>query len=151
LRYWRTAVENISPQDVDLVSAPVGLRDLFTVELIFAGELDLLTKQLMWRLAAFAGNGELGVDGKGIAAERQRFVDRFKLKPSKIGAWLRQIGRDEEWLEETLAMEVAYRGVREAVLNPQARNKQLAVLRMPLTRFEAEVIELESLEAAREA
>ena len=149
--YWRTAVENISPEDVDLVSAPAELRDLFTVELIFAGELDLLTKQLMWRLAAFAANETRDIDEKEIAAEQERFLDRFKLKPSKLGAWLDRIGRDEEWLREALAMEIVYRAVRKTVLNPQARNKQLAMLRMPLTRFEAEVIEVESLDAAREA
>ena len=151
LCYWRTAIENISPEDVDLVSAPVELRDFFTVELIFAGELDLLSKQLMWRLAAFDANEAHDVDAKEIAAEQKRFLDRFELKPSKLGAWLGRIGRDEEWLKETLVLEVAYRAVCETVLNPQARKKQLAVLRMPMTRFEAEVIEVESLDAAREA
>jgi hypothetical protein len=151
LRYWRTAVENISPRDIDLTSAPVELRDLFTIELIVSGELDLLTKQLMWRLAAVAGNGEQGVDEMGIAAERQRFTERLKLKPSKVGTWLDQFGRDEAWLEQMLAMEAAYRRICETVLNPQSRNKQLALLRMSLMRFEAEAIEVESLDAAREA
>src|SRR5205807_8531668 len=150
LRYWRAAVEDISPEDVDLVSAPTELRDLFMVELIIAGELDLLIKKLMWRLAAFAANEAQSVDEKEIAAEQERFLDRFKLKPSKLGSWLDRIGRDEEWLREALAMEIVYGAVRKTVLNPQARNKQLAMLRMPLTRFEAEVIEVESLDAARE-
>src|SRR2546430_332427 len=77
LRYWGTAVESISPPDVDLVSAPTELRDLFMVELIIAGELDLLIKKLMWRLAAFAANEAQDVDAKEIAAEQQRVLDRF--------------------------------------------------------------------------
>src|SRR2546423_9394659 len=50
-----------------------------------------------------------------------------------------------------LAMEAAYRGRCEMVLTPQTRKKELATLRLPLTRFAAEVIEVESRDAAKEA
>ena len=148
-KYWRTAVEDVSVQEADLVSADARLRELFTIELIFAGELDRLAKQLMWRLAALAANAQVEEDA--IATERQRFLDRIKIKPASLDAWLRNIDRKEEWLTEMLAMEVAYRGVCEAALTPHARQKQLALLRMPLALFEAEAIQLESLDAAKEA
>jgi hypothetical protein len=149
-RYWRTAIENVSSSIVDLVSAPEQLRELFTDELIFSGELDVLAKELMWRLAAVASGGG-DVDQKQIATERHQFLNRFNLKLSKTKEWLDRIGRDEEWLNATMVMEAAYRRMRESLLSPGARKKQLALLRMPLTRFEAEVIELESLDAAKEA
>ena len=151
-RHWRTALEeNISPENVDFVSASPELRQLFTTELIFDGELNVLSKQLMWRLAARAANGEDSVDPKEIVTERQQFLDQNKIKAAKLSAWLARIDRDEDWLQETAAMEAVFRRIRERVLNSQARKKQLAMLRMQLTRFEAEVIEVESLDAAREA
>jgi hypothetical protein len=151
-QYWRSALdERIVPDTVDFVSAPAELRQLFIAALMFSGELDRLSEQLMWRLAALAANGQDDVDPERIGVERQQFINRNRIKPSELGDWLGRIGRDEEWLEETLAMEAAYRRVCETVLNPQARKKQLAMLRLPLTQFEAEVIEVESRDAAREA
>jgi hypothetical protein len=110
-----------------------------------------LNTRLMWRLAAVAATEQSVVDPKRIAVERQQFIDRNKITVSRLSEWLGRIGRDKQWLEEALALEAAYHRVCETVLNPQARKKQLAMLRMPLTQFEAEVIEVESRDAAREA
>ena len=157
-QYWQTELrEKISPVragravDVDLSSAPDALRHLFITDLIFSDELDRLTQQLTWRLAALAENGRAQTDSKEITREREEFLERHKIKPPKIADWLGQIDRDEEWLEEILAMEAAYRKSRETVLNSHAQKKQLAMLRVPLTQFEAEVIEVESRDAAKEA
>lgn len=151
-RHWRGALEeHIAPTEPDLVSAPAELRHLFTAELMFEDQLEVLTKRLMRRLAAHAATGADGIDPKEIAAERRQFFERNKISASKLGAWLDQIERDEQWLEETAIMEVLYRRSCESVLNLQARKKQLAMLRIPLTRFETEVIEVESLDAAKEA
>ena len=66
-------------------------------------------------------------------------------------AWLERLGRDEEWLREALALEAIYRRSLDSLLSRQAREHQIAALRLPLTRFEVETIELDSLDAAREA
>src|SRR5438270_14079412 len=50
-----------------------------------------------------------------------------------------------------VAMEAVYRRRCDTLLVPQARQRELATLRLPLTRFETEVIELESRDAAQEA
>jgi hypothetical protein len=50
-----------------------------------------------------------------------------------------------------LAMEAAYRRRCKTLLVPEARQRELARLRLPLTRIETEVIELESRDAAQEA
>jgi len=151
-RCWRSALdEEIEPEEVDLTSASPELRELFTAELILSGDLEVLTTHLMWRLAAVAASVKEDVDPETIAAERQVFLDRNKIATAELRNWLTRIGRDAQWFEEMLAMEVAYHRRCEALLNPQARKKELAILRMPLTRFEAEVIELESRDAAKEA
>jgi hypothetical protein len=148
-KYWRTAIEDAKGDDVDLVSADDELRDLFTIELIFAGELDRQAKQFMWRLAAHAANPQ--TDAGAIEAEKQKFFERVLIKPAKASSWLKDIGRDEQWLNEMCALEAAYRSVCDQLLTPLARQKQLALQRMPLTHFSAEAIQVESLDAAKEA
>jgi len=59
--------------------------------------------------------------------------------------------RDTSWLDQQLRMESEYRRRSDSLLTPQARQRELTALRLPLTRFEAEVIELESRDAAQEA
>jgi hypothetical protein len=150
-QYWGSSLEEkIEPEDVDFVSAPPKLHDLFTADLIFSGELDRLITGLTWRLAALAAK-ENDAESAKIDAERRTFLGRTKSAKSNLSDWLAQIGRGEKWLEEMLTMEVAYRSLCEKLLTSEARKKQLSMLRMPLTQFEAEVIEVESTDAAKEA
>ncbi|HEX4638695.1 MAG TPA: hypothetical protein VH170_04340 [Chthoniobacterales bacterium] len=148
-KYWRSAVEGAAADDVDLVSADEELRDLFTIELIFASEVDRLAKQLMWRLAARAANDQ--TPKELVDSEREKFFERVQITPANAGDWLAQIARDEEWLNEMCGIEAAYRAVCEQLLTPQSRQKQLALQRMPLTHFSAEAIQVESADAAKEA
>jgi len=149
-QYWhRNIGEELEPEDSDLTSASPELRELFTAELMFSGEFDRLTTQLMWRLAALAANGTR--DPERIAAARQMFFDRDEISAAGLTDRLSRTARDEQWFDEILALEAAFSERCEALLNPQARKRELAMLRVPLTRFEAEVIELESSDAAREA
>jgi hypothetical protein len=150
--YWRSTLdEKIEVPDLDLGSAPPKLRELFTAELIFSDALDRLNTRLMWRLAAAAATVETNLDDEKISVERRAFFDRTKVEKPELDNWLARLGRDKNWLDEMLAMEVAYQSLCEKALTSEARNIQLASLRMPLTQFEAEVIELESSEAAKEA
>jgi hypothetical protein len=61
------------------------------------------------------------------------------------------MGRDSQWLNEMLAIETAYGAQCDTLLVPEARQRELMALRLRLTRFEIELIELESHDAAREA
>src|SRR5439155_13479416 len=70
---------------------------------------------------------------------------------AQLANWLEQLGRDSKWLNEMLAIEAAYRTHCDRLLVPEARQHELMALRLPLTRFETEVIELESRDAANEA
>ncbi len=151
-QHWLSTVdEKIESNDVDLIAAQSELRELFTTELIFSGGLDQLNTRLMWRLAALATTEDGNIDPERISTERNAFLDRTKVAEGKLNDWLAQLGRDQKWFDAMMAMEAAYRSLCEKVLTSQARQKQLATLRMPLTQFEAEVIEVESREAAKEA
>jgi hypothetical protein len=147
--YPSAADENIAPDEVAYDSASSELRELFVVDLILSGELDRMTTQLMWRLAARCAEKEITQDA--ITAEERSFFDRAGIEPAQLANWLERLGRDARWFNKMIALEAAYRRRCEALLVPEARQRELAKVRLPLTRFETEVIELESRDAAREA
>jgi len=149
-QYWAGATaEEPEPADVDFPSASSDVHEAFVVDLILSGQLDQWTTELMWRLAAEAADKQIADDA--ISTEQQIFFDRCKVKSDEVSHWLSQIGRDREWFEQMLRLEAAYRGQCEKLLNPQARKRELVLMRLPLTRFEAEVVEVESMDAAKEA
>jgi hypothetical protein len=141
--------ENIVPEQIEYISATSELRQLFLAELILCGELDRMTTALMFRLAVRCAEKDSNSDA--ITAEERNFFDRNKIEPAQLPNWLKRLGRDSKWFDEMVAMEAAFRQRRDILLVPQARQRELVALRLPLTRFEAEVIELESHDAAQEA
>jgi hypothetical protein len=141
--------EGLSPERTEYTSAAPELRDLFMAELILSGALEEITTKLMWRLASrCAGNAPTS---EAIAAQKRKFLNRIAIEPALLTSWLKETRRDSEWLDEMLAVEAAYKAHCDAVLVPEARQRELMALRLRLTRFEIELIELESLDAAKEA
>jgi hypothetical protein len=149
-RYWGTKLaDEVTVPETHYVSASGELRQLFAAELILSGELDWLTTQLIWRLAASRAEGQL--DPTTTSSEETQFFERHGMDAAELPTWLSSLGRDPEWFGEIVAMESAYRQRCRSVLLPQAYKNELGSLRLPLTRFETEVIELESRDAAQEA
>ena len=148
--YWgQQLADEVTAPEWSYVNTAADLRSLFASELILSGDLDWLTTRLVWRLAAKQAETNLRADA--IAAQRQEFLDRHELDEADVAAWLNNLGRDAEWLTEMETMEAAYRQRCDGVLLPQALKHELGSLRLPLTRFEVEVIEVESHDAAQEA
>ena len=141
--------EGFSPEKVGYNSAHSELRELFVAEVILSGELEEMTTKLMWRLAARCAGPELGPDA--VAAEERGFFERITITRAQLGKWLERLGRNAEWFNEMLVLEATYRGCCETLLVPHARQRELTMLQMPLTRLETEVIEVESRDAAQEA
>src|SRR6266702_4668012 len=149
-QYCATAIrEKIVPDEVEYQSASSDLRRSFLTGLILSGDLDRITSDLMARLAARCAGQES--TPATIAAEERNFLHRNGIKTAQRANWLKKLGRDSKWLDEMLAIEAAYRTHCDKLLVPEARQHELMALRLPLTRFEIEVIELESHDAAREA
>jgi hypothetical protein len=141
--------EGVSPEQIEYTSAAPELRDLFVAELILSGALDDMIVKLMWRLAARCAGKE--PPSEAIAAEKRKFLHRIRVEPAQVAQWLGELGRDSQWLKEMLAIEAAYRAHCDRLLVPEARQRELINLRLRLTRFEIELIELESHDAAKEA
>jgi hypothetical protein len=148
-QYCGNALSDVEPEMIDFAPAPPDLRNLFTADLILSGDMDEMTTQLSWRLAA-AADKKSG-DEEAIEAERKSFFERSGVAPAQLSQWLQQLGQDSSWFDRMLTMEAAYQRRRETLLTPQSRQREMNTLRLQLTRFETEVIELESRDAAQEA
>lgn len=144
-----TLGESVAAKTVEYRAADEETRRLFLVELILSDQLEKMTTALTWRLAAVAAASES--DAEAIAAERKLFLTRTGLTESDLPEWLASLRRDSTWLDKMLRMESEFRRRIDALLTPQARQREMSQLRLPLTRFESEVIELESKDAAQEA
>src|SRR5207249_11478024 len=88
---------------------------------------DRITTDLMARLAARCAAQEPSPEA--IAAEERKFLRRNSINPAQRANWLKKLGRDSKWLDEMLAMEVAYRAHCDRLLVPQARRHELMALR----------------------
>src|SRR4051812_5626851 len=153
-RYCGEALgDKVKADKLDYVDAPEALRQHFAAELILSSELDPMITNLMWRLGAAAALDpeHPEVTPELLEKERKAFLKRIHRKPEELPDWLGKLRRDERWLDESVKMEAAYQLRRESLVTPQTRQRELTQLRMPLTRYESEVIELESKDAAQEA
>ncbi len=153
-RYWgKTWEDPVEQQSVSYVSAPADLRELMRTDLILSGAFDRMAMQLSWLAAAAAAfaKKEEELDPALISEAEKAFLQRTGIDEAQLADWLSGIGRDRAWLNQVLRMEVISRRAKEELLTPKMRQAELAALRLPLTRFEVEMIELESKDAAREA
>ena len=149
--YWAETANETAGDAIDYLSASAELRALLTIELILFGELERMAGRSSWRIAARQAEGGDRVDPGLLAEEETRFLQRTGLEKEQVKEWLGQLGRDEEWLQEQIAMEAVYLRDSNALLSRDARAREISALRLPLTLFEVETIEFDSLDAAREA
>jgi hypothetical protein len=149
-RYYAGAIrENVVSDEIEYHSAPAELRQLFIADLILSGELERITIDLMWRLAARCAQPDPAPEL--VSSEARRFVERSGVKQARLEHWLEKLGRDSKWFDEMTAIEAVYRNCRSTFVDRQLREHELTASRLELTQFEVEVIELESRDAAQEA
>jgi hypothetical protein len=144
-QYWaRNYAGEIVLSDRDYISATPEEKDSFVAHLTLGGELDRMAEQLSFRLAAQAAQAL----SQGVASEREKFVAREKI--SDLPRWLAQIARNGDWLDGILAGEIAFRHQMASALDERALERELVSMRLNLTRFELETIEVDSRDAAAE-
>jgi len=137
------------PEATPFIEASAEQRDLLVVDLTMTGELDRMATRLAWRVAAWDTAKE--ADATAIEEERKHFFKRSGVSSEKITHWLGGLYRDLAWFDGMIALEAAYSARCANGLTPEARHRELGSLRLPLTRFDVELVELESHDAAKEA
>jgi len=150
-QYWGKTIDDVEGEQIEYASAPNELQELFVVELVLSGEMDRLAKRLSWRVAGKLESGNNDPRPESIAAERTRFLQRSGTNEETLPVWLNAIGRDEGWFAHAVVLEALHRQKRDRLLSPRAREHEMTAMRLSLTRFELETMEVDSLDAAREA
>ena len=149
---WDSALKGKAvAEEVDYLTAAADLRELLIGELIFSGELNEMATQLGWRVAASCEARDENVEPELILREQQRFCERVEIKATELADVLIRLGCDQSWFEEMLRREILFRSTRDHLVTPAAREREFRSLRLPMTQFAVEIIELESQDAAREA
>jgi hypothetical protein len=148
-RHWGRAYSGkVNPAERSFQTASSDERDLLLVDLTLSDELDRLADRLSWRIAAQAHEK---IDAAEAAAEeRNRFLSRAKIGAEDLVDWLGRLGRDADWLDDLLRAEVAYRRQTESLVGEKDLQRELISMRLMLTRFEIEVIEVDSRDVAAE-
>ena len=148
-QYWgRSYSGTLDPPKSSYQKASPEEKDLFLVDLILSGSLDRMAERLSYRVAAQAD--EAGDNKVNVDDERARFLAAAKIHRAELADWLEQLGRDQEWLDETLAAEAVYQQRVSQILSEQALQKELAPMQLNLTRFQLETVEVDSRNAAAE-
>jgi hypothetical protein len=154
-RYWAQNYDSeIDIPDHSYSTATAEEKDLFLVDLIVSDKLDRLAEEMSFRLAseaeekANAGFREPTSAAADASTMREQFVAREGI--SDLGEWLERIGRDEKWLYEILAAEEAFQRRSATIVDEKALERELLGMRLNLTRFELEIIEVDSRDAAAE-
>jgi len=153
-RYWREnppePAESDEAEAVKYLDAEPELRELLRVELLLSGKFDRLARAVSWRLV-LSDEGQTGPDPEALETERTRFYERTGVNEASMSEVLKKLGREPEWLEKCLQMEVRYRQVCDTLLTDEARARTLAAQRLLLTRVKIEMLTLRSRDAAQEA
>jgi len=148
-QYWgRSYSGTLDPPKSSYQKASPEEKDLFLVDLILSGSLDRMAERLSYRVAAQAD--ETSDNKANLDDERARFLAAAKIDRAELADWLEQLGRDQEWLDETLAAEAVYQQRVSQILTEQALQKELAPMQLNLTRFQLETVEVDSCNAAAE-
>jgi len=152
-RYWRESpAAPAPPADLGYPDAEEDLRELFIQDLLFAGELVALARCLSAQVAGSTGSAlRAAAVPERMETVRAEFFRRTLSTPGRLSEWLGRLGRDEAWFESMVELESVYVWRCEQFKTPENRARTLAVLRLPLTRFEIETLDLESEDAVREA
>ena len=152
-QYWRQhATTPAPPANINYANASPDTRQLFIQDVLFSGKFDDLARRLSWPVAAsVVADRTKTLSSDKLDAERTRFFQRTDSQPAQLSERLALIGRDRAWFETLAELEAGYRGHRDQLVTPENRARTLAALRLPLTRFEVEMMDLESENAVREA
>ena len=150
-RYWREHSAAVpTPAGSVYIAGSPEERTVFLHDVIFDGEFAQLVEHLSWR-AVGALVLEVPPTSGELEAAREKFLQRTALRPEQLAPALGQLGRDAAWLGHLLALESAYERQCAQLCTAENRARALAALRLPLTSFSVELLDLDSADAVREA
>lgn len=150
-RYWgRVYSGPIEPPKSSYQTAAAEEKDLFLIDLILSGSLERMADRLSWRVAAQTALEPETDLTEAVAEKRALFLTRLKIERANLAEWLERLGRDSEWFDDLLKSEVAYERRANSLIGVKDLENELVSMRLLLTRFEIETVEVDSRDAAAE-
>jgi len=122
----------------------------FRVDWLLSDEFPEMARALAWRVALQC-DGRPAPDDGDLAVQRRRGLANQRCTGLELEDWLAQGEGATGWFDELPVLEALFQAESQAFLTPRNQQRALAGLRLPLFRFELEVLELESQAAAGEA
>ena len=122
---------------------------MFLVDLILSDELDRLAEEMSFRVAAERRRERIRVDERLPLCAARSNSSREKESAIRANGWS-GLDDDQKWLDEILAAEEAFRDCRREIIDEKALERELLSMRLNLTRFGVETIEVDSRDAAAE-
>ena len=148
-RYWGEVYSGkVNPTERRYRAGSPDEKDLFLVDLTLSGDLDRLADRLSWRIAARATESTDAAEP--VAEARAHFLSRMKIGVEELADWLAPLGRDMDWFDDLMRTEVAYQRQTNSLVGEKDLQRELISMRLLLTRFEIEIIEVDSRDAAAE-
>ena len=151
-QHWPSSLdEKPEPEAVDYSTADDKLRELLRTDLFLSGAFDRLAVALARRVAMSyaAGGGHANVEE--IEAVQAQFFDHARIDSAVLPDWLERLGRDERWFGGMMKLEAIHRRQCGELITSEICECQLNALRLDLASVEAEVVQLDSADAAQEA
>ena len=148
-RYWgEFYTGKTNPAERSYRAGSPDEKDLLLVDLTLSGELDRWADRLSWRIAARAN--EAADVAERVAEAREQFFLRTKIGIGEFADWLARLGRDIDWFDDLMHAEGAYQRQTNSLAGEKDLQRELVSMRLLLTRFEIELIEVDSRDAAGE-
>jgi hypothetical protein len=122
----------------------------FRVDLLLSDKFPPMSSALAWRIALRCENTPAPEAAK-VAAQRTLGLENLRLAGLAREDRLAQPGEAAKLIDELPFLEALFQTQTQALLTPEHQHRVLTNLRLPLLRFDLEILELESEAAAREA
>ena len=159
MHYW--PVPSPGKLKIDRLSSPPEQQRWFFVHLVMTGNFDRLAVEFSRRLLSnrnSPADGDPQVcreleDALSARLQGRQMPCEPPLPPpvDPLDAWLHLVGRDRNWLDRMISIEIGWNEQCRTLCTPDACRRVLASLRLQWIRCKVETIEFDSMDAAKEA
>ena len=143
--------ENLAAIERDYAPDTEAMESTFWPEVVFDGALRTWAAESAKRAAAWIESGRAPVAPERRLAARQSFIQRTKVKPRALNAWLQRVGLDETSFERHLDMQGCFEDTVARIASDSKLGDRLQGNRQAFTRIVMEQASFPSSESASEA
>ena len=152
-RHWLDQRDLASePRFRPLSTAAPEEYEAFRAYTLLSGAFEGMAGRLAQREAIrSSSSADDSADQEIVREQRENFETRRKDIRESVAEWLESMERGQEWLEDQITLEAMFSQRCRQNLSPVRLRQTLSALRLPLLMFDYEVMEVDTIDTAREA